>query len=87
MIKFKNADGEFEFSRVEDLKSFLNKHEAITDHDVSNFAYLISNLCNSSSKMSLNKLLAAMSSGRKILYDLRSKGMDTMVKELSNGSL
>lgn len=77
VIKFKNKLGEFEFDRVEDLKEFL-RGEDIEDFDMRQFGYLISNLTKH------NKLSAYCAEhGLSALIDLRKRGMDAVVKELS----
>lgn len=74
MIKFKNHQGEFEFDNVENLRRFLEADE-ITDHDVRNMGYLASNL-------GCPRLQILLGKGRKAFAELRSRGMDEMVREL-----
>jgi len=77
MIEFKNKQGDFKFEKVEDLRKFLLEPD-ITDHDVRNFGYLISNICGHE----YSKLSAFCSGGTKIFLELRQKGMDQMVRDL-----
>ena len=77
MIKFKNKDGEFEFDRVEDLLKVLTVGK-VEDFDMRQFGYLVSNVTKH------NRLSAFCSKGLDALLELRHRGMDAVVKELSD---